>query len=278
MDTDDLAPVDVLAAGFPCQSFSQAGSRKGFHDERGKVFFEIPRLLNEFAPQYRPKFIVLENVEYILHGNDGRWFDTIQRELRQVGYWFRRQSCWQINVKDATVIPQDRSRVFLVAASREHFSHNPFKPPALRHDLKAKDVNTFLDRSKRANADDYLPKDNKYFKMIESKILEGESPENLYQLRRSYVREKRGKRCPTLTANMGIGGHNVPFIRDSWGIRRLTVEEVARLQGFNTSASLFPDLTPQAQYRLLGNAVCPELARLVARECFEYLMLEGVRS
>ena len=272
VDADGLTPVDVLTAGFPCQSFSQAGGRMGFDDDRGKAFFQIPRLLSEFTPQRRPKFLILENVEYILYGNDGRWFDTIQRELRQVGYWFRRQSCWQVNVKDATTIPQDRSRVFLVAASREHYSHNPFKPPIIQA-TRAADVNSFLDRSKRANDDDYLPKDNKYCKMIESKISEGESSKNLYQLRRSYVREKRGKQCPTLTANMGIGGHNVPFIKDSWGIRRLTVEEIARLQGFDTSISLFPDLTPQAQYRLLGNAVCPELARLVAKECFPHLTL-----
>ena len=268
---DALGPVDVLAAGFPCQSFSQAGTRKGFDDDRGRVFFEIPRLLTEFSPQHRPKFLILENVEYILYGNDGRWFDRIQRELRQAGYWFRRQSCWQVNVKDATDIPQDRSRVFMVAASREHYSHNPFKPPIVHPNSTPTDVNQFLDRTQRANDEDYLPKDNKYCKMIDAKMSEGESLENLYQLRRSYVREKRDRQCPTLTANMGIGGHNVPFIRDDWGIRRLTIEEVARLQGFDTSVSLFPDLTPQARYRLLGNAVCPKLARLVADECFQHL-------
>ena len=74
----------------------------------------------------------------------------------------------------------------------------------------------------------------------------GESETNLYQLRRSYVREKKAGLCPTLTANMGIGGHNVPFIRDSWGIRKLRVDEVARLQGFVTDESLFPSIIPIA--------------------------------
>ena len=62
VDDDGLAPVDVLAAGFPCQSFSQAGDRRGFEDERGEVFFQIPRLLNEWAPEQRPKLLILENV------------------------------------------------------------------------------------------------------------------------------------------------------------------------------------------------------------------------
>ena len=58
-----LEPVDLLAAGFPCQSFSQAGDRRGFDDRRGEVFFEIPRLLGEWAPRERPKLVVLENVD-----------------------------------------------------------------------------------------------------------------------------------------------------------------------------------------------------------------------
>ena len=62
VEVDRLANVDVLAAGFPCQSFSQAGSRRGFEDPRGRLFFEIPRLLAEFEPEQRPPLVILENV------------------------------------------------------------------------------------------------------------------------------------------------------------------------------------------------------------------------
>ena len=55
-----LEPVDVLHAGFPCQSFSIAGNRKGFDDPRGRLFFEIIRLINEFGKD-KPKVLVLEN-------------------------------------------------------------------------------------------------------------------------------------------------------------------------------------------------------------------------
>ncbi len=129
VEGDGLEPVDVLAAGFPCQSFSQAGDRRGFADERGEVFFEIPRLLAEWEPSQRPKLLILENVPHLLYGGDGWWFDQIRRSLRRAGYWFRRESCWLTNVKDYTDVPQDRERLFLVAASRAHFTYNPFTPP-----------------------------------------------------------------------------------------------------------------------------------------------------
>ena len=273
---DALGSVDVLAAGFPCQSFSQAGSRLGFKDPRGKLFFEIPRLIQEFERRSRPRLLLLENVPHLLRGANQLWFDEIRRALRRAGYWFRENACWTVNVKHVTPIPQDRERLFMVAASREHFSYNPFSPPAIastngrRIRLLLDDI---IDRERPAASDTYLPKDNRYFKMIKMEMERGESISNIYQLRRSYVREKKQGLCPTLTANMGIGGHNVPFIRDPWGIRRLTVREVAQLQGFDVSEQLFPDIPVQQQYRLLGNAVCVALAHTIARRCAK--ILEG---
>ncbi len=263
---DELLDVDLLAGGFPCQSFSQAGARRGFSDPRGETFFEITRLVEEFEPIRRPSLLLLENVPHLLYGAKGLWFDHTQRALRQAGYWFRRSSCWVVNVKDATQVPQDRDRLFLVAASRAHFSYNPFRPPVTDGPTDRIPLDGFLDRRHRCATPEYLPPENKYYKMIARKMAAG-SPDNIYQLRRSYVREKPGGLCPTLTANMGRGGHNVPFIRDAWGVRRLSVNEVARLQGFKDPEHLFPDLPAPAKYRLLGNAVCVSLATLAGRAC-----------
>ena len=91
VQADNLAAVDVLAAGFPCQSFSQAGNRIGFEDPRGTLFFDIPRLINEYQPEKRPALVILENVPYLLHGANGGWFDQIRRALRRAGYWFREE-------------------------------------------------------------------------------------------------------------------------------------------------------------------------------------------
>ena len=122
-----------------------------------------------------------------------------------------------------------------------------------------------------------MSEDNRYYKMVNREMERGESPNNIYQLRRSYVREKKHGLCPTLTANMGIGGHNVPFIRDQWGIRRLSVVEVARLQGFDTPELLLPDMPTTEQYRLLGNAACVQLAHLVGLACADILYGDTTR-
>ena len=198
VDADELATVDVLAAGFPCQSFSQAGSRRGFEDPRGELFFDIPRLLGEFGKGQRPKLVVLENVPYLLYGAESRWFDSVRRALRRTGYWFRKESCWIVNVKDATDLPQDRERLFMIAASREHFTYNPFTPSIAANGVNGgrRPLEDFVDRTQRGAPEAYLSQDNRYYKMIDREMESGESTANVYQLRRSYVREKKQGLCP----------------------------------------------------------------------------------
>ena len=258
-----------LPLGFPCQSFSQAGNRKGFDDERGRLFYEIPRIVAEWPKRARPKLLIFENVPHLLRGEEGAWIGSIQLSLRRAGYWFRKETCWIANVKEWTDIPQDRERLFLVAASRSEFAYNPFNAPSYQNRaIENSTIHEFVNRQIQAGEADYLPQGNTYRTMIEGAMRKGQSSANLYQVRRNYVREKADARCPTLTANMGVGGHNVPFLRDDWGIRRLCVQEVADLQGFNERESeLFPpDVLPANRYRLLGNATCPELARLAGNQ------------
>lgn len=219
----------------------------------------------------------MENVPNLLHGAEGEWFDQVRRTLRRAGYWFRAETCWTVNVKDATDSPQDRERLFMVAASKHRFTNNPFTPPHRSEVNKnlAVSIDAFIDRSRRDSEEAYLSPDNRYYKMIEQAMAMGESDANIYQLRRSYVREKKQGLCPTLTANMGIGGHNIPFVRDTWGIRRLSIGEVAKLQGFDMVDSLFPEIPIAEQYRLLGNAVCVGLARQIGEICLEILQKEA---
>lgn len=110
VDADTIPEHDLLCAGFPCQSFSIAGKRRGFEDTRGTLFFEICRVI--WAK--RPSYLWLENVKGLLSHDDGRTFETIIGTLDELGY-----DCqWQVlNSKDFGV-PQNRERVFIIGHLR----------------------------------------------------------------------------------------------------------------------------------------------------------------
>jgi DNA (cytosine-5)-methyltransferase 1 len=87
----------------------------------------------------------------------------------------------------------------------------------------------------------------------------------VYQWRRQYVRENKSGVCPTLTANMGMGGHNVPIIKDHKGIRKLTPLECARIQGFPDNFKL-PNIADSALYKQFGNSVSVPVIEAIAKQ------------
>ncbi|MEE0008811.1 MAG: DNA (cytosine-5-)-methyltransferase [Ruminococcus bromii] len=90
---EQLPEFDLITGGFPCQSFSIAGARKGFDDTRGTLFFEIARIV----AVKKPKYIFLQNVPGLLNHDKGRTFETILRTLDGLGY----NVCWQVlNIKN----------------------------------------------------------------------------------------------------------------------------------------------------------------------------------
>ncbi len=114
IDTRDITTVnaseipdhDLLCAGFPCQSFSIAGKRKGFEDTRGTMFFEIARILSE----KRPRYLLLENVKGLLSHDKGKTFQTIIGVLSDLGYRVE----WQVLNSKHFGVPQNRERVFII--------------------------------------------------------------------------------------------------------------------------------------------------------------------
>ena len=106
VDPWDMPECEVYCGGFPCQSFSIAGKRRGFEDTRGTLFFEIMRL----AKERHPKYLFLENVKGLLNHEGGATFETIIRTMDELGYSVE----WQVlNSKDFGV-PQNRERVFII--------------------------------------------------------------------------------------------------------------------------------------------------------------------
>lgn len=97
---------DLLCAGFPCQSFSVAGRRKGFDDIRGTLFFDIIRIINE----KKPKYILLENVKNLISHDNGNTIKTILKNISNCKYTF---DFTVINSNEAGV-PQNRERTYIV--------------------------------------------------------------------------------------------------------------------------------------------------------------------
>ena len=103
---EQLPDIDLICGGFPCQSFSIAGARRGFDDIRGTLFFEIARI----ATVKRPEFLLLENVFGLLNHDKGKTFETILSALDGLGY----SVAWQVLNSKNFKVPQSRNRVYIV--------------------------------------------------------------------------------------------------------------------------------------------------------------------
>lgn len=261
VEKNSLEPVDILHAGFPCQSFSSAGDRKGFNDPRGQLFYEIIRLINEFGDK-KPSVLILENSPNLRVGDGGSWFLELTKQIKKAGYWFREGNAYEVNAFEFTDLPQNRNRLFMIAFSVEHFKNGRLDLQ-LSKNINPKDLRNFINFSGTVEDDSYyLDEDNRYHKMISEKE---DDPYCVYQLRKYIVRVKDPGVCPTLTANMGLGGHNVPFIFDKKGLRKLTEFECLKLQGF-PDWYRFPDEVSRAKrYQQVGNSVVPLLIEKIAR-------------
>ena len=111
INPDMLPDVDVICGGFPCQSFSIAGKRRGFDDIRGTLFFEIARI----AAVKKPALLFLENVPGLLSHDEGRTFATILSTLDEIGYdvW------WQVCNSANFGVPQSRNRLYIIGYNRK---------------------------------------------------------------------------------------------------------------------------------------------------------------
>lgn len=266
----NLEPVDVLHAGFPCQSFSAAGERKGFDDPRGQLFFELIRIVKEFGED-KPSVLVLENSPNLRVGDGGSWFIELTKQIKNAGYWFRDSNCAELDSYNLTSLPQKRNRLFMVAFSTSAFRNGKFSFPEQHGELH-KNLADFIAFGETQQVDAYyLDEENRYHKMITGKV---DDPHCIYQLRKFLVRAKDPGVCPTLTANMGLGGHNVPFIVDAKGLRKLTEFECLKLQGFPSEFE-FPEEVPRAKrYVQIGNSVVPLVAEQLAEKVREKIQME----
>lgn len=250
---------DILCAGFPCQAFSIAGNRKGFADTRGTLFFDVEQIINK----HRPKVVFLENVKNLVTHDKGKTFETIIEVLEnKLGYKVYSDI---LNSMTHANIPQNRERIFIVAFDPKQVkNHKDFNFP---EKIKlTKNIHNILDKGKQEDKY-YYSKEHQYYPELNKTMT---SKDTVYQWRRVYVRENKSNVCPTLTANMGTGGHNVPLIRDNFGIRKLTPRECFSFQGYPQNYIL-PNLANSKLYMQAGNSVTTTLIERIANEITKIL-------
>lgn len=242
---------DILCAGFPCQAFSVAGYQKGFSDSRGTLFFDIEKIVEK----HRPKAVFLENVKNLISHDKGNTFkiilDILENKLNyQVFYKV-------MNTAEYANIPQNRERIFIIAFDKNIFKSINFEFP--NKIPLTKTIHDILDNKKQDESFYYHK--SKYHQKLK---LEMQNKDTIYQWRRVYVRENKHGLCPTLTANMGTGGHNVPLILDDFGIRKLTPRECFAFQGYDMSIFVMPNIANSKLYMQAGNSVTMPLVKRIA--------------
>tara|TARA_A100001015_G_scaffold280485_1_gene342741 strand:- start:1405 stop:2358 length:954 start_codon:yes stop_codon:yes gene_type:complete len=252
IDIDIIPKHNLLCGGFPCQPFSIAGNKKGFEDERSNVFWKIIEILNK----HKPEVIILENVKNLKSHDKGNTFKIIKEELDKIGYHIKTSI---LDTSKITSIPQHRERIYIVGfLDKEKYDKFNFN----FEKINKENISNFLEEDVKDKY--YYSSRFKVYKEIENSVTKDVSENIVYQYRRFYVRENKSGCCPTLTANMGGGGHNVPLLKDSKGIRKLTPRECFNLQGFPSNYKL-PNISDSALYKLAGNAVSIPVVELIVK-------------
>lgn len=251
---DDIPDFDIMLAGFPCQAFSLAGYRKGFEDERGNVFFELVRIFKA----KKPSIIFLENVKNLVGHDNGNTFKVILEELYNEGYSVKYKV---LNACEYGNLPQNRERIYIVAFKDKSIADRFEFPEPIELTTKLHDV---IDFSNKVDNKYYYSENTcKFYDELEKNMTKEDTT---YQWRRVYVRENKSNLCPTLTANMGTGGHNVPLIYTKKGIRKLTPRECFNIQGFDESFVIPKKLSNTRLYKQAGNSVCVPVIERIAKQ------------
>lgn len=246
VSSNEIPDFDILTGGFPCQSFSivaQNPKRLGVKDERGKLFFEMCRILRD----RQPKCFIAENVKGILSANNKKAFPLIIKEFEDSGYDVQYKLMNAVNYG----VAQKRERVIIVGFRKDLNIKYTFPEPIITDEEKYVPLKLIIEN----NIDD------KYF--FSEQAVKG-------MLRRRETMNKGRaqditKPCNTVGAHLAKVSLNStdPVLKIGERYRRFTPREVARIQSFPENFKLIG--SESAQYRALGNAIAPVMIWYVAK-------------
>lgn len=240
LDEKDVPAHDILLGGFPCQSFSvsaQNPPRLGYNDNRGKLFFEMCRILKH----HQPRFFVAENVKGILSANKKQAFPLIISEFEKSGYFVKSQTLNSVHFG----VPQKRERVFIVGFRKKN-DHDKF-------DFPCKLPHTEVPLTKVLDPEGTI--EDKYY--FSERAVQGlKKTKNYKVMNKGRAQDITGP-SNTVSAHLAKVSLNstdpVLLLNDRY--RMYTPREVARIQSFPDNFKLSGSKTQN--YKALGNAVAP---------------------
>ncbi|MEO5284896.1 DNA cytosine methyltransferase [Limosilactobacillus allomucosae] len=279
---EDIVPflsgdVDGIIGGPPCQSWSEAGSLKGINDTRGQLFFDYIRILKEF----KPKFFLAENVSGMLANRHNEAVQNILKLFEKAGYDV---SLTLVNAKDYGVA-EERKRVFYIGFRKDLDIKFLFPKGSTTDDDKKitlKDIIWDLQDSAvpAGEKNHHNPKainNNEYFTGAFSPIFMSRNRVKAWD-EQAFTVQASGRQCqlhPQAPKMVKIDKNDCRFVEGKEKLyRRMTIREIARIQGFPDNFKFFYENTNNA-YKMIGNAVPVNLAFEIATAIKMFLIGEG---
>ncbi len=272
INREDIAPylngeeVDGIIGGPPCQSWSEAGALKGIDDARGKLFFDYIRILKEF----KPKFFLAENVSGMLANRHSDAVKNILSMFSDAGYDV---SLTLVNAKDYGVA-QERKRVFYIGFRTDLNITFKFPHGSTEDDSKKITLRDIIwdlqDSAVPAGEKNYhnpaAENNNEYFTGAYSPIFMSRNRVKSWD-EQAYTVQASGRQCqlhPQAPKMKKVETNKCIFVEGKEDLyRRMTIREVARVQGFPDSFKFIYNSTDDA-YKMIGNAVPVNLAFEIA--------------
>ena len=243
IDEKTIPDHDILCAGFPCQAFSISGSRKGFNDSRGILFFDVARI----AKEKQPKILFLENVKNLEVHDNRKTFEIIKNTLDDIGYDVYSK------VLDSAEYgsPQSRKRIYIVCFRKDlGIKSFEFPTPFQKHKY-VKDILC------QENADKYvINREDIIVSKDDTKMKCDTKPIRIGIVNKGGQGERiyspKGKGI-TLSAYGGGVGAKTGLYKIDGKVRKLSPRECARMQGFPDDFKIADKDT--VAYKQFGNSV-----------------------
>ena len=265
-EDDFPSEVDGIIGGPPCQSWSEAGSLKGIEDDRGKLFYDYIRILKN----KQPKFFLAENVSGMLADRHSEAVQNILEMFRECGYDV---TLTLVNAKDYGVA-QERKRVFYIGFRKDLNVNFKFPKGSTEEDDKKitlRDIiwdlqETAVPAGEKNQHNPEAINNNEYFTGDYSPMFMSRNRVKGWD-EQAFTVQASGRQCqihPQAPKMVKFGNNDCRFVEGKENLyRRMTIREVARVQGFPDDFKFIYKNTNDA-YKMIGNAVPVNLAYEVA--------------